>query len=223
MTIEQVLNKIYQEQGTLALNDYNLFKNALVSYYQPAFKMDCKLMDQASMVGMGNLVAQFVQIGRGPNPQERAKLENQLTSLSSLNPNEAARVVDLYGYMVGWYPLYQSAPSSASNAPWQSASATVHVNPDIAANGYGIASLVLGVLSLLIALLAAYLYIIGAIIGLVGIILGAVGMKKNPSKKGLAVAGLVCSIIGLVISMLYLVACGSCGLITSHMLDGLGF
>ena len=236
MTIEQVLNQIYQEQGTSALNDYGLFKSALTAYYQPAFKADCKLMDQAAMVGMGNLVAQFVQIGRGPDATERMKLESQLSALSPLNPNEAARVVDLYGYMVGWYPLYQQASARAQNpAPYaapathQSAAAsraqtTTSANTKANGNGYGIASLILGVLSALIGFFSPYLLnAVGAVLGLIGIILGAVGMKKNPANKGIAIAGLVCSIIGFVICLMYMVACGSCAFFTNTVLNSFGF
>ena len=73
----------------------------------------------------------------------------------------------------------------------------------------GIASLVLGIISLLVALFGSGFQWLGAITGLIGIILGALG-RKNPEKKGLATAGLVCSIIGFVLSIIFFVACAAC-------------
>lgn len=74
----------------------------------------------------------------------------------------------------------------------------------------GVASLVLGILSLLIGLFSAgSLGWLGAIMALVGVILGAIG-KKNVEKKGLATAGLVCSIIGLILCLLFYIACIAC-------------
>lgn len=68
-----------------------------------------------------------------------------------------------------------------------------------------VTSLVFGIISLVIGFFFRWL---GAIIALVGIILGAVG-RKNPEKKGIATAGLVLSIIGLVISIIMLIACNA--------------
>ena len=50
--------------------------------------------------------------------------------------------------------------------------------------------------------------IIAILLGLCGIILGALGMKKQKG-KGMAIAGLVCGIIGFVIAIIYLIACAS--------------
>ena len=61
-----------------------------------------------------------------------------------------------------------------------------------------VASLVLGIISLVIGIFSAgSLGWLGAILAGVGIILGALG-RKNPEKKGMATAGLVCSIIGVI-------------------------
>ena len=61
-----------------------------------------------------------------------------------------------------------------------------------------VASLVLGIISLVIGIFSACsLGWLGAILAVVGIILGALG-RKNPEKKGMATAGLVCSIIGVI-------------------------
>lgn len=73
-----------------------------------------------------------------------------------------------------------------------------------------VASLVLGILSIVIGLFSAgSLGWLGAILGVVGIILGVQG-KKDESKKGLAQAGFVCSIIGTILCLLLYVACIAC-------------
>lgn len=69
----------------------------------------------------------------------------------------------------------------------------------------GIASLVLGIISLVWACFGGtYL---SAIVGIIGIILGAVG-KKSGAKC--AVGGLVLSIIGTVLSLIFFIACVAC-------------
>lgn len=74
----------------------------------------------------------------------------------------------------------------------------------------GVASLVLGILALLIGLFSAGAFgWLGAIMAIVGIILGAVA-KKNPESKGIATAGLVLSIIGLILCLILYIACIAC-------------
>lgn len=73
----------------------------------------------------------------------------------------------------------------------------------------GVASLVLGIISLLCGLFLAGFQWVGAIVGLIGIILGAAG-KKDPEKKGIATAGMVCSIIGFILCIILYVACVAC-------------
>ena len=73
----------------------------------------------------------------------------------------------------------------------------------------GIASLVLGIISLVIGVFSSGLLgWLGAILAIVGIILGALG-RKNPEKKGIATAGMVCSIIGLVLCLILYIACAA--------------
>lgn len=66
--------------------------------------------------------------------------------------------------------------------------------------GLAIASMVLGI----IALVLSCLWYISIPCGLVGLILGGVALAKHTRGKGMAIAGLVCSIIaiGLVIIIL---------------------
>ena len=74
----------------------------------------------------------------------------------------------------------------------------------------GVASLVLGIISLVIGVFSSgALGWLGAILAVVGIVFGAMG-RKNPDKKGIATAGLVCSIIGLVLCLLLYIACAAC-------------
>ncbi len=74
----------------------------------------------------------------------------------------------------------------------------------------GIASLVLGIIALLIGIFSSGLLgWLGAIVAVIGIVLGALG-RKNPEGKGIATAGLVCSIIGLILSLILYIACAAC-------------
>lgn len=76
----------------------------------------------------------------------------------------------------------------------------------------GVASLVLGILSIVLgAFTAGTLGWAGAIMGIVGIILGALERKNSPAeKRGMATAGLTCSIIGTVLCLILYVACAAC-------------
>lgn len=72
----------------------------------------------------------------------------------------------------------------------------------------GVASLVLGIVALVLGIFGMG-FPVGTIIGILGIILGAVGKKQNPA-NGLATGGMVCSIIGTVLSLLFFIACSAC-------------
>ena len=81
----------------------------------------------------------------------------------------------------------------------------------------GVASLVLGIISIVIGVCSSGLLgWLGAILAIIGVILGALG-RKDPEKKGIATAGLVCSIIGLILCLLLYLACAAClsGMATS--------
>ena len=78
-----------------------------------------------------------------------------------------------------------------------------------------VASLVLGIVSSVFSFIpAADLF--GGIMGIVGIVLGALA-RKNPDKKGMATAGLVCSIIGTVLCLILYIACVGCAAGTASM------
>ena len=82
--------------------------------------------------------------------------------------------------------------------------------------GPAVASLVLGILSLICACFG-YSSIAGLIFGIIGIVLGAKARKV--SQTGLATAGFVCSLIGLIlcaIGLVCVIACaGAVGLLSA--------
>nr|MBQ6242304.1 hypothetical protein [Lachnospiraceae bacterium] len=71
----------------------------------------------------------------------------------------------------------------------------------------GIFALVLGILSIVCAWFG-YGAIAGVIFGIVGIVLGAMGRKQ--AQTGVATAGFVCSLIGLILSAVRLVCVIAC-------------
>lgn len=76
----------------------------------------------------------------------------------------------------------------------------------------GVASLVLGIVAIVIGVFSAgALGWIGGIFGIIGIILGALGRKNLPEdKRGMATAGMVCSIVGTILCLLFYIACVAC-------------
>lgn len=76
----------------------------------------------------------------------------------------------------------------------------------------GVAALVLGIIAIVIGVFSAgALGWVGAIMGIIGIVLGAIGRKKAPDeKKGMATAGMVCSIVGTVLCLIFYIACAAC-------------
>lgn len=72
--------------------------------------------------------------------------------------------------------------------------------------GLGVASIVLGILSIVFS---CCFYYIAFPCGLVGLILGAVAIKKGNNGKGMAVAGLVLSIISLALAVVTIIIGGA--------------
>lgn len=84
------------------------------------------------------------------------------------------------------------------------------INTNLGGNIMGVASLILGIISILIGVfLSGLVGWLGAIVGILGIILGALG-RKNAENRGVATGGLVCSIIGTILSLLLFLACAAC-------------
>ena len=72
----------------------------------------------------------------------------------------------------------------------------------------GVASLVLGILSIIVSFAGIGVQWIGCIFGLLGIIFGANG-RKDPEKRGISTGGLVCSIIGFILSAIFYIGCAA--------------
>ena len=72
----------------------------------------------------------------------------------------------------------------------------------------GIAALVLGIVALVLGIFGLG-FPFGTIEGVLGVIFGALGRRKEEN-RGLATAGLVCAIIGTVLSVIFFLACASC-------------
>ena len=78
------------------------------------------------------------------------------------------------------YPVFGTPPAAESGS------------------GMAVASLVLGILSLV----PWWILYVGLPIAIVGIIMGALG-RRSVSRRGIATAGLVCSIIGLAVLIIF--------------------
>ena len=86
-------------------------------------------------------------------------------------------------------PLVQTTPP-----PLPSAGQAPMTPPASRASGPAIASLVLGIMGLV-------LFPIGLLLGIPGFILGLTGLKKTTTRKGVAIAGMVCSGIAVLLSL----------------------
>ncbi|MDR2686332.1 MAG: zinc ribbon domain-containing protein [Oscillospiraceae bacterium] len=76
--------------------------------------------------------------------------------------------------------------------------------------GKAIAALVVGIVALVFAWWGL-ISVIGLVLSIVGLVLAVSARKdNNPSTMGFATGGLVCSIIALVFSSIFFVACGLC-------------
>ena len=71
-----------------------------------------------------------------------------------------------------------------------------------------VASLVLGIVSLVWSLIIPVGKFIGVILGIIAVALGALG-RKDPERKGMATAGLVTGILGLIFGLIIYIACAS--------------
>ena len=68
--------------------------------------------------------------------------------------------------------------------------------------GLCIASLVLGLLSILCC------WIYGGVLGFVGVVLGIVALVKKEDKKGMAIAGIITSVVGIILLIVILISAG---------------
>ncbi len=78
------------------------------------------------------------------------------------------------------------------------------------AQNKAVAALILGILSLLLVWFG-YSALVSIVLSIIGIILGVNARKElPPGEAGMATAGLVCSIIALILSCIFFVACVLC-------------
>lgn len=68
-------------------------------------------------------------------------------------------------------------------------------------NGFGIASLVLGIIGLLLSFL-----FIGIVPAVLGLIFSIIALTKKNCKHGLDIAGLVCSVLGIIVFLIMIIA-----------------
>lgn len=77
----------------------------------------------------------------------------------------------------------------------------------------GVAALVLGIIAIVCGAFLGAVGWIGLVVGVIGIVLGALGKKKALAAgqpTGIATAGLVCSIIGTGLCLVFWLACAAC-------------
>lgn len=108
-------------------------------------------------------------------------------------------------------PMQQMQPMQPMQPMGYAPVVPVAMGPD-QGKGLGVASLILGLLSLIVIWFTGAwggFYVIDGIMAIVGIILGAIGIAKSkPRANGMAIAGLILSIIGLILFIIVLiVAC----------------
>lgn len=74
-----------------------------------------------------------------------------------------------------------------------------------------IAAMVLGILCIPLGFVACAggWAVLPLLLGIAGVVLSALGMMREPDKKGMAIAGLVCAIVGLVVTLICF-ACTGC-------------
>ena len=115
-------------------------------------------------------------------------------------------------------PYYQSGQQPNYQQPYQQPTGGAY-QPASPAKGKAIASLVLGIVALLLCWWG-WVGIISIVLSIIGIILGIGSRKELPAEqgRGMATAGMICSIIALVLSSIVLVACVIC----TSTLYGLG-
>ena len=98
----------------------------------------------------------------------------------------------------------QNQSYSYQNGQYQNTGYGAPQNMDGGATGLGIASMVLGIVSLLLSCCAStwWLTLLAAVLS---IVFGILSIQKNSGGKGMAIAGIICSIISLVIGIIVLI------------------
>ena len=107
------------------------------------------------------------------------------------------------GYQKGPAPNYYGPQN-----PYQQNIQNPYQAPPEGSVGMAVASMVLGIVGFLIS---CCFYPVTIIMAVVGLILGAVAIKKGPAGKGMAVTGIVLSIISLAFAVLVIILAASAG------------
>lgn len=116
------------------------------------------------------------------------------------NPDYSGQNTSGNGYTNG---TYQNNPNQSYNYANNNGYGTPQ-NMDGGATGLAIASLILGIIALLLGCCSPFKLVM-FIIAALSIIFGILSIQKSQSGHGMAVAGIVCSIIGLVANIIYIV------------------
>ena len=120
------------------------------------------------------------------------------------------------GYQNGSAPYgqqqgYQNGPAPnyyGPQNPYQQNIQNPYQAPPEGSVGMAVASMVLGIVGFLIS---CCFYPVTIVMAVVGLILGAVAIKKGPAGKGMAVTGIVLSIISLAFAVLVIILAASAG------------
>lgn len=107
------------------------------------------------------------------------------------------------GYQKGPAPNYYGPQN-----PYQQNIQNPYQAPPEGSVGMAVASMVLGIVGFLIS---CCFYPVTIVMAVVGLILGAVAVKKGPAGKGMAVTGIVLSIISLAFAVLVIILAASAG------------
>ena len=107
------------------------------------------------------------------------------------------------GYQNGPAPNYYGPQN-----PYQQNIQNPYQAPPEGSVGMAVASMVLGIVGFLIS---CCFYPVTIVMAVVGLILGAVAVKKGPAGKGMAVTGIVLSIISLAFAVLVIILAASAG------------
>ncbi len=124
-----------------------------------------------------------------------------------------------YGPQNPYQQGYQNGPNPnyyGPQNPYQQNIQNPYQAPPEGSVGMAAASMVLGIIGLLIS---CCLYPITVILAIIGLILGAVAIKKGPAGRGMAVAGVVLSLISLAFAVLLIILTAIAG--TSSVWDAI--
>lgn len=139
--------------------------------------------------------------------------EHEIATLIASGQVDASTIIWREG-MTDWLPfnqvpefqpVSQQTPGAPIYAPGQATHASPQIQVPIPTDGLSIASLVCGIL----ALLACYIW---GLFGLAAVICGHISLKKIKASatpvqgRGMAIAGLICGYIGIVIQIIVIVA-----------------